>query len=126
MSVPQGIFKAYGHRPKKQAVRRARDFYRTPEPVTEAFLKAEQPYLTDSGAIHDPGCGDGDGDGAILNVFRTAGFVTGGTDIKPLCHSAKNRSINRVDLIKLDTLPTGAGPVICNPPYGLISPRGGE
>lgn len=57
--------------------RRENDFYPTPPEGTEAFLRAERPYLSRFKTIWEPCVGDG----AIARVLEAHGFEVFGSDI---------------------------------------------
>lgn len=110
----QGLFKARGREPRIVAVRRANDFYPTPESATLALLEHELGTLRAFGAVWEPCAGDG----AIIDVLNKAGIRTTATDIAP----------RRSDIVGIDVYRCRSAfdpAVVTNPPFSEVSPRSG-
>lgn len=106
---------------KRSAVKFAADphqFYREPRfTIEQAFASLD----FGGGVIWDPSCGTGN----ILNVARTEGYRTFGSDIVDRGAGMRGHRFAQVDFLKLRELPFRAPldePVslFCNPPYGRV------
>jgi hypothetical protein len=84
------------------------DFYSTPPEAVHALLKVEN----FSGTILEPACGDG----AIVNVLRSAGHRVYATD---LVERGCPDSESRVDFLMEPTPSFHIGAILTNPPYAL-------
>lgn len=84
------------------------DFYATPPEAVYALLKVEK----FSGKIWEPACGDG----AIVNIFRAAGYQVYATD---LVERGCPNSDSRVDFLLEPVSPFQIGAIVTNPPYAL-------
>jgi hypothetical protein len=97
--------------PKPVHVRHDRDFYRTPEWVTSALLRALD--LPKNLTIYDPCAGDG----AILNVCRARGYENvHGTDIEP----RKELDIAKKDFLQTKGHIPNIDVCIMNPPFSHL------
>lgn len=81
--------------------RHERDFYPTPEDVTEALMRVLN--LPTNTVIWEPACGDG----AIVNVLKRLGYQCIGTDI------------TTGDDYRLVDMPEGIDWIITNPPFNI-------
>jgi len=85
--------------------REARDFYATPDWVTEALLRHAQ----FRGRVWEPCCGAG----AVTIVMQRHGYDVTSTDIADHGFGAPG-----VDFLSCQTLPDGCRSIVTNPPYG--------
>jgi len=85
--------------------RTARDFYATPEWVTEALLR----HVRFRGRVWEPCCGAG----AITTVMQRRGYDVTSTDIADHGFGAPG-----VDFFSCKTMPEGCRAIVTNPPYG--------
>ncbi len=110
-------------RPAPKAERRAihysgydrggRDFYTTPDWVTEALLQ----HIHFRGPIWEPCCGDG----AMSDVHAAHGYEVVSTDIA-------NRGFGTpgVDFLTCRNVPGGCRSIVTNPPYGDTGSHAGQ
>jgi hypothetical protein len=85
--------------------REGRDFYATPDWVTEALLQ----HIRFCGPIWEPCCGDG----AMSNILVAHGYEVVSTDIVDRGFGASG-----VDFLTCHTVPPGCRCIVTNPPYG--------
>ena len=85
--------------------REGRDFYATPDWVTEALLQ----HTRFRGPIWEPCCGDG----AMSNILAAHGYEVVSTDIVD-----RGYGISGVDFLTCDAVPPGCRCIVTNPPYG--------
>jgi hypothetical protein len=85
--------------------REGRDFYATPDWVTEALLQ----HIHFRGPIWEPCCGDG----AMSNILVAHGYEVVSTDIVDRGFGASG-----VDFLTCHTVPPGCRCIVTNPPYG--------
>jgi hypothetical protein len=85
--------------------REARDFYATPDWVTEALLRHAQ----FRGRVWEPCCGAG----AVTIAMQRHGYDVTSTDIADHGFGASG-----VDFLSCQTVPDGCRSIVTNPPYG--------
>jgi hypothetical protein len=85
--------------------REVRDFYATPDWVTEALLR----HVQFRGRVWEPCCGAG----AITTVMQRHGYDVTSTDIADHGFGAPG-----VDFLSCQTVPEGCRGIVTNPPYG--------
>jgi hypothetical protein len=85
--------------------REGRDFYATPDWVTQALLR----HVTLRGPVWEPCCGSG----AMARVIETAGHLVHSTDIADRGYGQAG-----VDFLACTTVPAGCRSIVTNPPYG--------
>ncbi len=85
--------------------RKRRDFYATPDWVTEALLR----HIHFRGAIWEPCCGDG----AMASILAARGYEVVSTDI-----ADRGFGTPGVDFLTCHTVPQGCRSIVTNPPYG--------
>jgi hypothetical protein len=85
--------------------REGRDFYATPDWVTEALLQ----HTLFRGPIWEPCCGDG----AMSNILAAHGYEVVSTDI-----ADRGFGTSGVNFLTRDTVPPGCRCIVTNPPYG--------
>ena len=85
--------------------RAGRDFYATPDWVTEALLQ----HTRFRGPIWEPCCGDG----AISTILAAHGYDVVSTDI-----ADRGFGTSGVNFLTCDAVPPGCRCIVTNPPYG--------
>ena len=85
--------------------RKVRDFYATPDWVTEALLR----HVRFRGRVWEPCCGAG----AISIVMQRRGYAVTSTDIADHGFGAAG-----VDFLSCQAMPDGCRAIVTNPPYG--------
>jgi len=85
--------------------RKDRDFYATPDWVTEALLR----NVRFRGRVWEPCCGAG----AIATVMQRRGYEVTSTDI-----ADNGFGTPGVDFLSCQTVPDGCRAIVTNPPYG--------
>ncbi len=85
--------------------RKRRDFYATPDSVTEALLR----HVRFRGPVWEPCCGDG----AMSRVLDAHGYQVVSTDIMD-----RGFGTPGVDFLACRTVPGGCRSIVTNPPYG--------
>ena len=93
--------------------RTARDFYATPDWVTEALLR----HVQFRGRVWEPCCGAG----AITTVMQRQGYDVTSTDIADHGFGAPG-----VDFLSCKTMPEGCRAIVTNPPYGAARSLEGQ
>ena len=93
--------------------RTARDFYATPDWVTEALLR----HVQFRGRVWEPCCGAG----AIATVMQRQGYDVTSTDIADHGFGASG-----VDFLSCKTMPEGCRSIVTNPPYGAARSLEGQ
>ena len=93
--------------------RKGRDFYATPDWVTEALLK----HVRLRGRVWEPCCGDG----AMSTVLAARGYDVVSTDI-----AATGFGTPGIDFLACLNLPEGCHSIVTNPPYGDTGSHKGQ
>jgi hypothetical protein len=93
--------------------RESRDFYATPEWVTEALLR----HIRFRGRVWEPCCGTG----AISTVLERDGYKVTSTDI-----AEHGFGKSGVDFFTCSAMPKGCRSLITNPPYGDTGSHQGQ
>jgi len=92
--------------------REARDFYATPDWVTEALLR----HIRFRGPIWEPCCGDG----AMARILAAHGYDVVSTDI-----ADRGFGTPGVNFLTCHDVPDGCRSIVTNPPYGDAGPSAG-
>ncbi len=85
--------------------REGRDFYATPDWVTEALLQ----HVTFRTAVWEPCCGDG----AMAKILTRHGYAVTASDI-----AFRGFGKGGIDFLACRYMPDGCGAIVTNPPYG--------
>jgi hypothetical protein len=93
--------------------RQGRDFYATPDWVTEALLR----HIRFRGPVWEPCCGDG----AMSNVLATHGYKVVSTDI-----AERGFGTPGIDFLTCRNMPEGCRSIVTNPPYGDTGSHRGQ
>ncbi len=110
-AMPQWDVEGDMGRSQKRAIhisgyaREGRDFYATPDWVTEALLR----HVTFRGTVWEPCCGDG----AISKCLEANHYNVVSTDI-----AERGYGTSGVDFLACRTVPDGCRAIVTNPPYG--------
>src|ERR1039458_6108643 len=89
--------------------REVRDFYATPDWVTEALLR----HVQFRGRVWEPCCGTG----AITTVLQRHGY-----DVTPTDIADHGFGTPGVDFLSCQAVPEGCRALVTNPPYGVNTP----
>ncbi|MGB4107748.1 MAG: SAM-dependent DNA methyltransferase [Alphaproteobacteria bacterium] len=106
LSIGAGMAGGNAINPESVKARADSDFYPTPEPVTEALIRAERKHLSVFTHVWEPACGQG----AMAKVIEREGYSVIGTDLVD-----RGYGEGGVDFMRCDTLKAPA--IITNPPY---------
>jgi hypothetical protein len=93
--------------------RQGRDFYATPDWVTEALLR----HIRFRGPVWEPCCGDG----AMSTVLATHGYKVISTDI-----AERGFGTPGIDFLACRSMPEGCRSIVTNPPYGDTGSHRGQ
>jgi hypothetical protein len=93
--------------------RQGRDFYATPDWVTEALLR----HIRFRGPVWEPCCGDG----AMSNVLATHDYKVVSTDI-----AERGFGTPGIDFLACRSMPEGCRSIVTNPPYGDTGSHKGQ
>jgi hypothetical protein len=93
--------------------RERRDFYATPDWVTEALLQ----HIHFRGPIWEPCCGDG----AMSSILAVHGYDVVSTDI-----ADRGFGTPGVDFLTCHKVPQGCRSIVTNPPYGDTGSHAGQ
>ena len=93
--------------------RKGRDFYATPDWVTEALLQ----HVTFRAPVWEPCCGDG----AMAKILTRGGYAVTASDI-----AFRGFGKGGVDFLVCKTVPPGCGAIVTNPPYGDTGTQKGQ
>ncbi len=93
--------------------RAGKDFYATPDWVTEALVH----HVRLRGPIWEPCCGDG----AMARVLSGHGQTVVATDI-----AERGFGTGGIDFLACQTVPNGCRAIVTNPPYGDSGSHGGQ
>ena len=93
--------------------REGRDFYATPDWVTEALLQ----HVTFRAPVWEPCCGDG----AMAKILSRHGHQVTASDI-----AFRGFGKGGVDFLACQSVPDGCGAIVTNPPYGDTGTQKGQ
>jgi hypothetical protein len=93
--------------------REGRDFYATPDWVTEALLR----HVTFRRPVWEPCCGDG----AMAKVLAGHGHQVTASDI-----AFRGYGKGGIDFLTCTSVPDGCGAIVTNPPYGDTGTQKGQ
>jgi hypothetical protein len=116
VTVPR---RAQARKPETRAIhlsgydRQGRDFYATPDWVTEALLR----HIRFRGPVWEPCCGDG----AMSNVLAAHGYEVVSNDI-----AERGFGIPGIDFLACREVPDGCRSIVTNPPYGDTGSHKGQ